>query len=165
MPDGANLVRDGFQRQMKIDATGYMGEKTYNALRSALIPDGLAHAGEHGMDKTAVDLLESYAKKQAGPDTRCKLSEHFVVEEFDCHDGTKVASREYDGLTALCNIYLEPLRNKYGSVHINSGFRTPRSVTPPSQLPPRPFASPGAILTGRSDRIACGRSTCAGQTR
>ena len=58
------------------------------------------------------------------PDTRHRLSEHFTVEEFDCHDGTKCQSRDYNGLESLCKTYLEPLRDKYGSVHINSGFRT-----------------------------------------
>lgn len=57
-------------------------------------------------------------------DTRHRLSEHFIVEEFDCNDGTKVASREYDGLESLCKVFLEPLRDKYGAVTINSGFRT-----------------------------------------
>jgi uncharacterized protein YcbK (DUF882 family) len=56
--------------------------------------------------------------------TRKRLSEHFVVEEFDCHDGTKVSPREYFGLSKLCKWYLEPLRSKFGRVTINSGFRT-----------------------------------------
>lgn len=56
--------------------------------------------------------------------TRHRLSPHFVVEEFDCHDGTKVQKRDYDGLEYLCKQFLEPLRKKFGSVTINSGFRT-----------------------------------------
>ena len=56
--------------------------------------------------------------------TRHRLSEHFVVEEFDCRDGTKVKQRDYKGLEALCKTYLEPLRKKHGRVTINSGFRT-----------------------------------------
>lgn len=56
--------------------------------------------------------------------TRHRLSEHFVIEEFDCHDGTQCGSREHNGLEYLCKTFLEPLRDKYGSVHINSGFRT-----------------------------------------
>lgn len=56
--------------------------------------------------------------------TRHRLSKHFVVEEFDCHDGSKVQKRDYDGLEYLCRKFLEPLRTKFGSVHINSGFRT-----------------------------------------
>jgi uncharacterized protein YcbK (DUF882 family) len=56
--------------------------------------------------------------------TRHRLSRHFTVEEFDCHDGTKVQTRDYNGLEYLCKVYLEPLRKRYGRVHINSGFRT-----------------------------------------
>ena len=56
--------------------------------------------------------------------TRQRLSKNFIVEEFDCHDGTKVAARDYNGLKLLCRKYLEPLRAKYGSVTILSGFRT-----------------------------------------
>jgi uncharacterized protein YcbK (DUF882 family) len=57
--------------------------------------------------------------------TRHRLSKHFVVEEFDCHDGSRVAERDYNGLEYLCRVFLEPLRAKYGRVHVNSGFRTP----------------------------------------
>ena len=57
--------------------------------------------------------------------TRHRLSPHFVVEEFDCRDGTKVSSRDYNGLEALCRTYLEPLRKRYGRVTVHSGFRTP----------------------------------------
>jgi uncharacterized protein YcbK (DUF882 family) len=56
--------------------------------------------------------------------TRKRLSAHFTVEEFDCRDGTKVQPRDYNGLEALCRVYLEPLRKKYGRVTIHSGFRT-----------------------------------------
>lgn len=56
--------------------------------------------------------------------TRHRLSKHFTVEEFDCHDGTKVQRRDHDGLAYLCRVYLEPLRKKYGRVRIHSGYRT-----------------------------------------
>lgn len=56
--------------------------------------------------------------------TRQRLSKHFVVEEFDCHDGTKVQARDYNGLKLLCRKYLEPLRARYGTVTVHSGFRT-----------------------------------------
>lgn len=56
--------------------------------------------------------------------TRHRLSPHFVVEEFDCHNGTPVQKRDYNGLAYLCKQYLEPLRRKFGVVHVDSGFRT-----------------------------------------
>ena len=51
----------GLQRQNGIEPTGWMGEGTYNLIRSALIPDGLPHAGEHVLDDVAIELLEQYA--------------------------------------------------------------------------------------------------------
>ena len=51
----------GLQRQNGIDATGWLGEATYNLIRSALVPDGLPHAGEHILDATAIELIEDYS--------------------------------------------------------------------------------------------------------
>lgn len=56
--------------------------------------------------------------------TRHRLSKHFVIEEFDCKDGTKVKSREYKGLEYLCRQYLEPMRAKFGPCTVHSGYRT-----------------------------------------
>lgn len=47
----------GVQRQQDIDDTGWVGEKTFNTLRSIVIPDGLPHAGEMAMDATAAKLI------------------------------------------------------------------------------------------------------------
>src|SRR4030095_2697910 len=55
----------GVQRQAHLDATGWVGEKTFNLLRSIKIPQGLPHAGEMAMDKTAVDQInKAFAKFQ-----------------------------------------------------------------------------------------------------
>lgn len=56
--------------------------------------------------------------------TRHRLSRHFVIEEFDCKDGTKVRSREHNGLEYLCRQYLEPMRRHFGPCTVHSGFRT-----------------------------------------
>jgi hypothetical protein len=58
----------GFQRQMKIQATGQIGDETYQALRYARVPDGLPHAGEPLFDATAVELLEQAERAAAAPD-------------------------------------------------------------------------------------------------
>lgn len=51
----------GVQRQLGIDDTGYIGEKTFNGLRSIRIPQGLPHAGEPAMDANAQNLIaEAY---------------------------------------------------------------------------------------------------------
>jgi len=64
------------------------------------------------------------AKKKAKRKTRRRLSKHFVVEEFDCRDGTKVKPREYNGLQYLCRQFLEPMRKKFGPCSVHSGYRT-----------------------------------------
>jgi len=65
-----------------------------------------------------------YIKSEVLMATRHRLSTHFVVEEFDCKDGSKVMARDYNGLALLCKTYLEPLRAKFGIVTVHSGYRT-----------------------------------------
>lgn len=48
----------GVQRQQSIEPdTGWIGQQTFDTLRSIRIPDGLPHAGEMAMDATAVQLI------------------------------------------------------------------------------------------------------------
>jgi uncharacterized protein YcbK (DUF882 family) len=56
--------------------------------------------------------------------TRHRLSPHFVVEEFDSHDGQRVAQSHHEDLERLCDWWLEPLRARFGRVTVHSGFRT-----------------------------------------
>jgi N-acetylmuramoyl-L-alanine amidase len=55
----------GFQRQMKIDASGWIGQATFNALMSARVPTG-PHTGEMGCDAYAANLLEQAFKVYGG---------------------------------------------------------------------------------------------------
>lgn len=54
---------------------------------------------------------------------RQRPSRHFSYREFDTHDGTKVPKAAYGALDHLCQAYLEPLRARFGPVHVNSGHR------------------------------------------
>ena len=56
--------------------------------------------------------------------SRKKLSPNFTIEEFDCHDGTKVPASAIPALEELCMFVLEPLRKKYGPCKVMSGYRT-----------------------------------------
>src|SRR5215831_7266675 len=47
----------GVQRQQHLDATGWVGEATFNTLRSVRVPEGRPHAGEMAMDATAAKLV------------------------------------------------------------------------------------------------------------
>src|SRR5215467_8058011 len=51
----------GVQRQQHLDATGWIGEKTFNTLRSIRCPSG-PHAGEMAMDSRAVALINEAFK-------------------------------------------------------------------------------------------------------
>ena len=51
-------------------------------------------------------------------------SPSFAFAEFDCNNGTPIPEAAKPALRHLCENYLEPLRAKYGTVHINSGYRT-----------------------------------------
>lgn len=48
---------EGFQRQMKIDPTGNIGQTSFNTLASCRVPEGRPHAGEMAMTPNAVNLL------------------------------------------------------------------------------------------------------------
>jgi uncharacterized protein YcbK (DUF882 family) len=56
--------------------------------------------------------------------TRLQLSAHFTIEEFDCHDGTRVPEAAIPALKELCTFVLEPMRQKYGACSVHSGYRT-----------------------------------------
>jgi hypothetical protein len=64
----------GVQRQGNISPdTGFVGQSTFNLLRSIRIPQGLPHAGQPAMDATAVDLVNAAWDRFGGypspPDT------------------------------------------------------------------------------------------------
>jgi len=56
----------GIQRQQKLEPTGWIGEATFNTLRSIRVPEGRPHAGEMAMDKTAANLIAEAWKMFAG---------------------------------------------------------------------------------------------------
>jgi hypothetical protein len=104
---GGNVIDTGmagFQRQMDIDDTGWVGQKTYDALRYALVPEGLPHAGEQGMDATAVRLIEQAWELYQGhePDGS---GEKITLGPVDI-GGTGV--RDYDLTHATSGIPLYP---------------------------------------------------------
>lgn len=57
--------------------------------------------------------------------SRLRLSAHFVIEEFDCHDGQKVPVRRHARYRRLAAAILEPIRARYGLATVVSGYRDP----------------------------------------
>jgi hypothetical protein len=50
----------GIQRQQNMEPdSGWVGEQTFNTLRSIRIPEGLPHSGEPAMDARAVELINA----------------------------------------------------------------------------------------------------------
>jgi hypothetical protein len=58
--------------------------------------------------------------------SRDRLSQNFLLSEFDCHDGTPVPRAAVPGLREWCEDWGEPLRERFGPVRVTSGFRTAR---------------------------------------
>jgi uncharacterized protein YcbK (DUF882 family) len=57
--------------------------------------------------------------------SRLRLSAHFTIEEFDCHDGQKVPVRRHARYRRLCAAILEPMRARWGLATVVSGYRDP----------------------------------------
>lgn len=77
---------------------------------------------DKALDTRIIRITRKIERKRE--DREGQLTPHFHVVEFDCHNGTPVPKASHAALKAHCQSYLEPLRAKYGAVHINSGFRT-----------------------------------------
>jgi hypothetical protein len=65
--DGSGIDRSGvagFQEQMGIKSTGWVGEKTFEALRTSLVPDkpGIRRAGQPLFDSVCIRLLRQAAE-------------------------------------------------------------------------------------------------------
>jgi hypothetical protein len=56
----------GIQRQQNLDPSGWIGQQTFNTLRSIRIPEGLPHAGEMAMDARSVELINAAWKRFKG---------------------------------------------------------------------------------------------------
>jgi hypothetical protein len=85
-------VRDsgvaGVQRQQGIQATGNVGDATYQALRYACIPKGLSHAGERAFDAAAIELLEQSHDLSSAPDLGPVYAGGTPVLDQDCTHAT-----------------------------------------------------------------------------
>jgi hypothetical protein len=50
-------------------------------------------------------------------------SPHFLIAEFDCHDGRPVPAFAVPALRDLCTRFLEPMRTAFGPALVMSGYR------------------------------------------
>jgi len=112
----------GLQRQNNMDATGWMGEPTYNLIRSARIPQGLPHAGEPILDQVATDLLNSYAKQAEAKPVGQLTRKAFPSPNYSGRRGATVrliVIHTAEGATTI-----ESLGNYFANAHVNASSHT-----------------------------------------
>jgi hypothetical protein len=121
--DGGNVGMSGVagvQRQAKISpATGWVDAKTFNLLRSVLIPEGLPHAGEHAMDSVAQALFKKAwqtAQAAAEADSGGSLVDVQVTPD--------PGDPNWGGSNNVMQQFIERFMTKRG-LPIGSGKRTP----------------------------------------
>jgi Peptidase M15 len=81
-----------------------------------------AAVAESAEDREALERLRARRKRaqQAGAD---RPSPNFTWAEFDCNDGTPIPEASKPAIRAWCAKIGEPLRARFGAVHVNSGHR------------------------------------------
>jgi len=114
----------GFQRQMRIRATGWISRPTFEALRTSLVPPkpGVAHAGEPLFDSVCIRLLQQAAavgptmeplwmtackplraKHDSGPRTAASIK-HVVIHSTE--GGTAESNARFFATTAEASTQL-----------------------------------------------------------
>lgn len=53
-----------------------------------------------------------------------RAGRHFAMSEFDCHDGSRVPLSAHGEVRRLVGDVLDPLRDRFGSAQVLSGYRT-----------------------------------------
>jgi len=54
---------------------------------------------------------------------RNQLTTHFKADEFYCHDASAPPTKAEPAMIRLCQVFLEPMRAKFGECQILSGYR------------------------------------------
>ena len=75
--------------------------------------------------KTGEGWAKLMAQRKAfwAKDGNDRLSAHFRASEFYCNDGSPCPITSRPGMVALCVVFLEPLRAKFGACFVLSGYR------------------------------------------
>jgi hypothetical protein len=74
-------------------------------------------------DAEGWDTLMKQRKTFWAKDENSKLSTHFRAQEFYCHDGTPCPTTARPAMVKLCQVFLEPMRTKFGACFVLSGYR------------------------------------------
>lgn len=72
------------------------------------------------------DALQATRRKFWKQPQRNQLTPHFKADEFWCHDGSAPPTKAEPAMIRLCQVFLEPMRNKFGEAQVLSGYRHER---------------------------------------
>ena len=84
----------------------------------------LAEASDEERAEIEAESFDDVALESATARKSRRLSPHFVLAEFHCHDGTPVPAAALPALRRLVRDVLEPMRAKFGQCKVSSGYRT-----------------------------------------
>jgi hypothetical protein len=76
---------------------------------------------ERKEDREALERMRARRKKIVAREDR--PSENFAYAEFDCNNGQALPKAAEPAVKDWCQRVGEPLRQRFGSVHVNSGYR------------------------------------------
>jgi len=103
----------GVQRQQGIQPTGWIGEGTFNLLRSARVPDG-PHEGEMAMDSVAVNLIDEawsmFAGKPDKPDPELVAKQ---ITDYLLRSIRSAGAWHYSQNRAMSNMGTAPEKTQY----------------------------------------------------
>lgn len=74
-------------------------------------------------DQRGWDALMKKRRDYWAKGDNSKLSPHFKAQEFYTHDGSAAPTTARNAMVRLCRDYLEPLRAKFGTCRVLSGYR------------------------------------------
>ena len=75
-------------------------------------------AGQKGWDELMTRRRVWWRKED-----RDQISKNFKASEFACHDGSLCPTTSRPGMVKLCRVFLEPMRAKFGTAYVLSGYR------------------------------------------
>lgn len=74
-------------------------------------------------DAKGWDVLMKQRRTFWAADGNNALTQHFQASEFYCHDGSAPPTLARPAMLDLCRVYLEPLRDRFGTAYVLSGYR------------------------------------------
>ena len=117
LDDLAGLIEEGLAtRDRLLDRLDRLRERDAEA--EAALDEAL---NERDEDREALERMRARRKKIN--ERQDRPSPNFAYAEFDCRNGQELPKAAEPAIKEWCKRIGEPLRERFGAVHINSGFR------------------------------------------